>query len=76
MINFKSTLHNSVEVLQLPTVNLDACGPIRNAFGAREAFNVHPTTHHGEQEPFVVREENIVLVVFVRLHRVSRGNWL
>jgi len=44
--------HTSVEVLKLLTVNLDALGAIRNAFGGREAFNVHPTTHHSEQDPF------------------------
>ena len=25
---------------------------IRQAFGGHEAFNVHPTTHHTEQDPF------------------------
>ena len=30
-----------MEVLKLPTVNLDALGAIQNAYGGREAFNVH-----------------------------------
>ena len=41
-----------MEVLKLLTVNLDALKAIRNAFGGREAFNVHPATHHSEQDPF------------------------
>ena len=32
--------------------NLDALGAIRNAYGGREAFNVHPTSRHSEQDPF------------------------
>ena len=44
--------HTSVEILKLLTVNLDALGAIRNAYGAREAFNVHPTSHHSEADPF------------------------
>ena len=30
-----------MEVLKLLTVNLDALGAIQNAYGGREAFNVH-----------------------------------
>jgi len=44
--------HTSAEVLKLLTVSLDALGAIRNAYGGRETFNVHPTTHHSEQDPF------------------------
>lgn len=52
VISFGRLGHTSMEVLKLLTVNLDALGAIRNAFGAREAFNVHPTTHHSEEDPF------------------------
>ena len=44
--------HTSVEILKLLTVNLDALGAVRNAYGAREAFNVHPTSRHSEADPF------------------------
>ena len=29
-----------------------ALSAVRKAFGGREAFNVHPTTRHSEQDPF------------------------
>ena len=41
-----------MEVLKLLAANLDCLGAVRNAFGGHEAFNVHPTTHHSEQDPF------------------------
>lgn len=41
-----------MEVLKLLTVNLDVLGAIQNAYGGREAFNVHLTSPHGEQSPF------------------------
>ena len=44
--------HTSVENLKLLTVNLDALGAIRNAYGTREAFNVHSTSHQSEADPF------------------------
>lgn len=37
-----------MEVLKLLKVNLDALGAIRNAYGGREAFNVHSTSRHSE----------------------------
>ena len=40
-----------MEVLKLLTVNLDALGAIRNAYGGREAFNVNLTSRHSEQSP-------------------------
>lgn len=44
--------HSSVNMLKLLTVNLEALGAVRGAFGGREAFNVHPTSQHTEQDPF------------------------
>lgn len=41
-----------MNILKLLTVNLEALGAVRKAFGGREAFNVHPTTRHSEQDPF------------------------
>ena len=41
-----------MNILKLLTVNLEAMGAVRQAFGGHEAFNVHPTTHHTEQDPF------------------------
>ena len=42
-----------MEILKLLTVNLDVFGAIRNAYGAREAFDVHPTSQHSEADPFL-----------------------
>ena len=44
--------HSSVNILKLLTVNLEALGAVRSAFVGREAFNVHPSSHHTEQDPF------------------------
>ena len=44
--------HSSVNILKLLTVNLEALGAVRSVFGGREAFNVHPSSHHTEQDPF------------------------
>ncbi|KAJ7376892.1 hypothetical protein OS493_031771 [Desmophyllum pertusum] len=44
--------HSSVNILKLLTVNLEAIGAVREAFGGHETFNVHPTTRHTEQDPF------------------------
>ena len=41
-----------MNILKLLTVNLEALGAVRSAFGGHEAFNVHPTSHHTEQDPF------------------------
>ena len=46
------TGQSSANILKLLTVNLEAMGAVRQAFGGHEAFNVHPTTHHTEQDPF------------------------
>ena len=32
--------------------NIDLFGVIRNAFHSHDAFNVHTTTKHSEQDPF------------------------
>lgn len=44
--------HSSVNILKLLTVNLEALGAVRSVFGGQEACNVHPTSHHSEQDPF------------------------
>ena len=39
-------------MLKLLTANLEALTAVRRSFGGHEAFNVHPTSHHTEQDPF------------------------
>lgn len=39
-------------MLKLLSANLENIGAVRRAFAGHGAFNVHPTTHHSEQDPF------------------------
>lgn len=49
---FLFTGHSSVNMLKLLSANLEMITCVRNAFTVHEAFNVHPTTHHKEEDPF------------------------
>ena len=44
--------HTTVKMLQRLMAKIEIFGSTRKCFQAREAFNVHPTTKHKEQDPF------------------------
>ena len=44
--------HSSVNTLKLLCANLETVGRVRSAFSGHEAFNVHHTSHHTEEDPF------------------------
>ena len=39
-------------MLQRLMANLDLVGVVQRAYHSREAFNIHPTSRHCEQDPF------------------------
>ena len=41
-----------MQMLQRLMANLDLIGVVRGACHSREAFNIHPTSGHCEQDPF------------------------
>ena len=43
--------HTTVKMLQRLMANVDIFGSMRKCFQSRQAFNVHPTTKHKEQDP-------------------------
>lgn len=43
--------HSSIHMLKRLMVNVDAFSTIREAYSDESAFNVHPTSHHKEQDP-------------------------
>ena len=46
------TGHTSAKMCERLMANIQMVEAIRKAFKSREAFNVHPTTKHKEQDPF------------------------
>lgn len=46
------TGHTSVKMCERLMANIQMVETVRKAFMSREAFNVHPTTKHKEQDPF------------------------
>ena len=44
--------HTTVKMVQRLMANIEIFGSTRECFQAREAFSVHPTTKHKEQDPF------------------------
>lgn len=43
--------HSSIHMLKRLMVNVDTFSTIRDAYSDKSAFNVHPTSHHKEQDP-------------------------
>ena len=45
--------HSSIQVLRRLMVNVEAFSVIRTAYSSKSAFDVHSTSHHTEQSPFI-----------------------
>ncbi len=43
--------HSSINMLKRLMVNIEAFSTIRAAYSSPSAFDVHPTSHHKEQDP-------------------------
>ena len=43
--------HSSINMLKRMMINVEAFTTIREAYSTPRAFNVHPTSHHKEQDP-------------------------
>lgn len=53
LVFFLFTGHTSVKVCERVMANVQIIEAIRKIFMSRQAFNVHPTTKHKEQDPYV-----------------------